>query len=113
MTVVERLEALTKAQADVDTATYVDMRSGTVLCSSSGGEQPQEQLDALCETAKSCLDSPVGQSDEAIIMKSTEVIYCLRSAANPVEALCLVCAPAVPVAEAAAWARNLVTDLRE
>lgn len=113
MNVAQRLDALRSAHNEIDTATYVDMGSGTVLCSSARIEAPQERLDALCATAKQCLNGPMGHADEAIVMKATEVVFCARSQTNPSEALCVVCAPGVSVADAAGWARNLVTDLRD
>lgn len=99
MSVAENLDALRRSRAAVETATYLDLSSGTVLYASTSIRQPQERLDALCATAKALFGAAGDGSAEAISFGPTEALVFCRSDSVPNEAVCLVCAPDVDIAE--------------
>lgn len=95
MSIPEQLDALRRDSADVETATYLDLGSGTVLYASTSVRQPQERLDALCSTARLLFDEAADGSAEAVSFGPTEALVFCRSESSPGEAVCLVCAPDV------------------
>lgn len=111
MSVTEDLDALRAQHADIETAAYVDMASGTVLYTSARTRPPQERLDALCVLAQQFLDGPMGSTNEAMVLKSTEALFLHRSANAQGEALCIVCAPSVDIGEMLGSLRSLTGRL--
>lgn len=99
MTISENLDALRKSRNSVETATYLDLSSGTVLYASTAVRQPQERLDALCSTARALFDEAADGSAEAVSFGPTEALVFCRSGEAPTEAICLVCAPDVDLAD--------------
>lgn len=93
MDVTSHLEALRRAHAGVETAAFVDFRSGTVLCSSAAIAPPQERLDALCTSAANLLAGPAGDAQRAVTLTPKEALLVQRAAPDASEALCLICAP--------------------
>ena len=106
MTIQDDLETLRDGHGAIESATYLDMRSGTVLCSSAETRQPQERLDALCAVARDALGGADGDAREAVSLRATEALVFRRSPRDPAEALCLVCAPDADVAKVIGGARG-------
>ena len=99
MTISENLDALRKSRTAVEAATYLDLSSGTVLYASTAVKEPQERLDALCSTAQALFDETADGSAEAVSFGPTEALVFCRSGEAPTEAICLVCAPDIDLAE--------------
>ena len=97
MRIQDELDTLRAGHGAIESATYLDLRSGTVLYSSAANREPQERLDALCATATAVLGGADGDAGEAVSLCATEALILRRSPADPAEALCLVCAPDVDV----------------
>ncbi len=109
MSISENLDTLRKNRSAVETATYLDLASGTVLYSSTAVRQPQERLDRLCATAKSLFDEAMDGAAEAVSFGPTEALVFCRSDAAPSEAVCLVCAPDIDLAEILGAAQRVLT----
>ena len=85
------------------TVAFVDLSSGLVLCHSEAEKTPQERLDALCRAAQAALTgSPLeaptaadrpGTARLALEAEPAATRLYLRSASDPSDALCAVCAP--------------------
>jgi hypothetical protein len=96
-----------KAQG-CDLAAFTDLGTGMILCASSGVRRPQEELDALSESAAAVLSetmadsvSPVIDADDplsAITVTAFEARVYLRTPALPSEALICICAPGADLA---------------
>lgn len=99
MSISENLDALRASRSSVETASYLDLSSGTVLYSSTAVRQPQERLDKLCATAKALFDEAADGAAEAVSFGPTEALVFCRSGEAPTEAICLVCAPDIDLAE--------------
>ena len=110
MSIPDNLEALRKAKAAVETATYLDLSSRTVLFASTAVKQPQERLDALCETARMLFGAAGDGSAEAVSFGPGEALVFCRSVDAPEEAVCLVCAPDIDIAEALEAAHGVLTS---
>lgn len=93
MAILRNLEELRQAIAAVETVTYMDLGSGTVLGRSSAVDLPQERYDRLAALASEILGGAGGETDEAVLLKPGEALVARRSDRAPAEALCLVCAP--------------------
>ena len=106
MAILQHLEELRTRLPAVETVAYMDMRSGTVLGKSTAIDEPQETLDALCALAVDILGGASGETDEAVLMRSTEAYVLRRSPGAPSEALCLVCAPDVNIGKVMDGARR-------
>ena len=106
MAILQHLEELRTGLPAVEIAAYMDLRSGTVLGKSAAGDEPQERLDALCAQASDLLGGASGETDEAVMMRSTEALVLRRAPNAPAEALCLVCAPDVDIARVMEGARR-------
>ena len=106
MAVLKDLKSLIGAGHGIGAVAYVDMATATVLASSSSIDEPQERFDQLCEAAIALLDGADGEPDEAVRLASTEALVVCRSASDPEEALCLVCAPDADVSAVLGHART-------
>ena len=106
MSLEAQLDTLRSRNGLIESASYIDMRSGTVLYTSSTVRPPQERLDQLCMTATDILGGVDGEAAEAVSLKATEALILCRAPREPGEALCLVCAPDVEVGSALADARS-------
>lgn len=111
MDVIEQLETLRGAHRAVETAAYVDFRSGTVLASSAAIAPPQERLDALCKTAGLLLDGPAGEATHAAMLSPMETVIVQRAATNAGEALCLICAANADLADMTTAARGFAAEI--
>jgi hypothetical protein len=103
MTITEELDAVRAAVPGCLMVAYADLSSGLMLCVSSARRQKQEALEALCATASDLLDgaaasraaetigeAPAEAIDEAVSLAPGATLAFLRSAADPVEALCCI-----------------------
>ena len=106
MAILQHLEELRTGLRAVETVAYMDMRSGTVLGKSTATDEPQERFDALCALAADILGGAAGETDEAVLMRSTEALVLRRAPGAPSEALCLVCAPDVDISKVMDGARR-------
>lgn len=99
MSISDTLDALRQSRTAVETATYLDLSSGTVLYSSTAVMQPQEHLDALCVTAKSIFDHAPKDSADAVSFGPREALVFCRSLRSDTEIIGLVCSPDVDVSD--------------
>ena len=99
MSISDTLDALRQSRTAVETATYLDLSSGTVLYSSTAVVQPQERLDALCVTAQSIFDHAPRDSADAVSFGPTEALVFCRSPRSETEIVGLVCAPDVDLSD--------------
>ena len=106
MALQQDLQRLREQQHGVEAVAYVDMGSSTVLGKSSAIDDAQERFDLLCKTASVLLAGASGEADEAVRLSATEALIVCRSADDPEEALCIVCAPDVDVAAVLRGART-------
>ncbi len=106
MAILQDLEKLRFDLPSVEIVAYMDLRSGTVLGTSAAGDEPQERLDALCALASEILGGASGETNEAVMMRSTEALVLRRAPGAPAEALCLVCAPDVDISRIMESARR-------
>ena len=97
MSISENLDALRQSRTSVETATYLDLSSGTVLYASTAVRQPQERLDELCTTAKALFGEADDGAANAISFGPTEALVFCRSGETSSEVVGLVCAPDVDV----------------
>ena len=97
MSISETLDALRQSRTAVETATYLDLSSGTVLYTSTAVRQPQERLDALCSTAQTLFGEADDGAADAISFGPTEALVFCRSGQASSEVVGLVCAPDVDV----------------
>lgn len=105
----QALRAFRAKLPDCDLAVYADLGARTVLGADSALRVPQEYLDALCDCAAFLFAAAEAPSDGAV----EEILFLgptggrgfFRSAADPGEALCLICAPDADLARLAAAAR--------
>lgn len=97
LTMSERMEALRNAVPGCLSVAFADLSTGLVLSVSAARRQPQEEVDALCAMAVALLDGPVAQGAArvldgpvncAVAMQGHRCFAFLRSADDPVEALC-------------------------
>ncbi len=110
MAILQHLEELRIGLPAVETVAYMDLRSGTVLGKSSAVDEPQERLDALCALVGEILGGASGETDEAVLMRSTEALVLRRAPGAPAEALCLVCAPDVDISQVMEGARRALGE---
>ncbi len=108
MKIQDELDTLRAGHGAIESATYLDMRSGTVLYSSAANRDPQERLDSLCATVTAVLGGAEGDAGEAVSLRATEALILHRSLVDPAEALCLVCTPDVDVGDVIGTARALL-----
>lgn len=112
MAILQHLEELRVGLPAVETVAYLDLRSGTVLGKAAAIDEPQEQLDALCALVAEIMGGASGETDEAVLMRSTEALVLRRSPDAPAEALCLVCAPDVDISEVMEGARRALSQAK-
>lgn len=112
-TVMASLDALCAAVPGVETAVYMDMNQGTVLCASARVQVPQERLDTLCAMAATLLGQGEDREDEALILSATETLLLHRARRNAGEALGVVCAPGGDLADTLARTRETLDSLAE
>lgn len=105
----QALRAFRDRLPDCDLAVYADLGARTVLGADSALRVPQEYLDALCDCAAflfAAAPAPgAGPVEEILFLGPTGGRGFFRSAAEPGEALCLICAPDADLARLAAEAR--------
>lgn len=106
----QALRAFRDRLPDCDLAVYADLGARTVLGADSALRVPQEYLDALCDCAAflfAAAPAPgAGPVEEILFLGPTGGRGFFRSAAEPGEALCLICAPDADLARLAAEARS-------
>lgn len=93
MAILNNLEDVRRALGAAEMVALADMRSGTVLGKAAAVSLPQEHVDVLAGTAAQLLGGAEGETVEAVLMKSTELLAYLRDPGTPNEALCALCAP--------------------
>jgi hypothetical protein len=93
----ETLRQLRKRLADCELILYADVVSGTVLAADSRLVYPQENLDAICASARTFLSAPrLASHDltgEAVFQTPTATRVFLRAYSDPNEALACICGP--------------------
>ena len=110
--ILRHLAALREQIDDCQLVALVDFSSAIVLGVSARDKQPQEKLDAYCETAAELLlgetalifagaldtQQPADLSQSVISTKDQTTVF-LRSSTEASEALILVCAPTVDISQ--------------
>lgn len=117
--VLRHLAALREETDNCQLVALVDLSSAIVLGVSAQDKQPQEKLDAYCEMAAELLlgktaltfagaldlQQPADLSQYVISTKDQTTVF-LRSATETSEALILVCAPTVDIAQVLSTAKT-------
>lgn len=130
VTMTEQLDAAREAVPGCSVVAFADLSAGLVLCVSASRRPPQELLDQLCAMAVDLLDGaaaksalralgPEGEEDPATVAKVDCAIAlpagrsCLfiRSATDPVEALCCLGTAAMDTASAEAALRQALAGI--
>lgn len=105
----QALRAFRAALPDCELAVYADLGARTVLGADSALRVPQEYLDALCDCAAflfGALPDPDAPPVEEILFAGpTGGRGFFRAAAEPGEALCVICTPDADLDRLAAAAR--------
>jgi hypothetical protein len=99
----ESLGAVVKAYPQARLVAYADLSSRMILSSTGTLKRTQEDLDRLCNQARTSFDDPLfslsveafGEPHAAIVMGVDSVRVFLRSEAEPADALCCICDPSI------------------
>lgn len=123
MSMTEQLDGIRSAVPGCTEVAFADLSAGLVLCVSADRRPPQEAMDALCALAGDLLDSadsdraagliatPSGRLTEAVAMVPGQTLAFLRSAADPVEALCCVADASVDLDRLLTWGRQTLEEI--
>lgn len=104
MGAADQLNAFRRGFPDCRVAVFADMSSGLVLSASTDRNLPQENLDALCERARSALtgglltsvEVAIGGPIAASVTSEDDKLYVfVRSETEPDEVFACECAPDV------------------
>lgn len=95
----ESLASVVKSFPQARLVAFADLSSRMVLSSAGTFNRTQEDLDRLCNQARTSFDDPMfglsveafGEPHGAIIMGSDSLRIFLRSEAEPADALCCIC----------------------
>ncbi len=106
MAVAESLGAVVKAFPQVRLVAFADLSSRMILASAGPLAVNQEHLDRLCGQARASFDDPLfslsveafGEPHAAVVMGPDTLRLFLRSDAEPADALCCICDPAIDLA---------------
>jgi len=103
----QALRAFLERLQDCDLAVYADLGARTVLGADAALRVPQEYLDALCDCAAFLFAAAPGDApvEEILFLGPTGGRGFFRSAAEPGEALCVICAPDADLGRLSAEAR--------
>ena len=101
MTIHEELADFRSGHPGCHAVVFADLSTGMVLAHSTENKTTQEKLDALCDTARKCLNAPFGEAlagamdadpqgkPQLAWHRDAEGLYCLIRAVHPAaEALC-------------------------
>lgn len=103
MGVAESLGAVVKAFPQARLVAFADLSSRMILTSVGPMATMQEQLDRLCNQARTCFDDPLfalsveafGEPHAAVVMGPSGLRLFLRSESEPADALCCICDPGI------------------
>lgn len=103
MGVAESLGAVVKAFPQARLVAFADLSSRMILTSAGPMATMQEQLDRLCNQARTCFDDPLfalsveafGEPHAAVVMGPSGLRLFLRSESEPADALCCICDPGI------------------
>jgi hypothetical protein len=95
----ESLGAVVKAFPQARLVAFADLSSRMILASAGTLKRTQEDLDHLCNQARTSFDDPLfalsveafGEPHGAVVMGQDAVRIFLRSASEPADALCCIC----------------------
>ncbi|MDX5400825.1 MAG: hypothetical protein LPJ93_00340 [Rhodobacterales bacterium] len=99
MAVSDHLGAVVKAYPQARIVAFADLSSRMILASHGNQPVTQENLDALCEQARTSFDDPLfslsveafGEPHAAMVLAQDGVRVFLRSESEPADALVCVC----------------------
>jgi hypothetical protein len=106
LTVSEHLGAVVKAYPQARVVAFADLSSRMVLASQANQAVTQENLDALCEQARTSFDDPLfalsveafGEPHSAMVLALDGVQVFLRSESEPADALLCICDHSIDLA---------------
>jgi hypothetical protein len=115
---IDSLAAIMKAYPEARLIAFADLSSRMILASQTRDEVTQEHLDQLCKQARASFDDPLfglsveafGEPQAAVVMGQSALRVFVRSEADPADALCCVCDPALDLAAFVASLRETLDD---
>jgi len=102
----DTLGAVLKAYPQARLVAFADLSSRMILASQSRTPQTQENLDRLCEQARTSFDDPLfalaveafGEPRSAMVLGRDGVKLFLRSETEPADAMCCICEHGIDLA---------------
>ncbi|MCR8725021.1 hypothetical protein [Frigidibacter sp. ROC022] len=124
----DQLDTVREALPGCSVVAFADLSAGLVLCVSATRRPAQEVLDRLCDMANDLLNGAAAQSavrvlhpgpddpavapvDRAIAMPAGQSYLFLRSASDPVEALCCIGSTAMDLGAAETALRQTLAGI--